>query len=211
MPLLSFSYPLFFGGKGFDFSTIFMGIIMTVLSGRFWLGSGRHFRCIPTVVAFPTAAPYRHNTNILVGRPFWFPSESTAQRRIFTSGPARSVWNRRQHLQHQIRKGSNERLYGLFASSTTTTDVASWKKDLNDAQVEAVTKPLYSVTRVIAGPGSGKTRCVFVLFSSMDNLILRGVFSWCMIWTLYFLLGTEMLTILVFVNAPYIFSLPETK
>lgn len=43
-------------------------------------------------------------------------------------------------------------------SAAAATAIAPWQRDLNDAQIEAVTKPLYSVTRVIAGPGSGKTR-----------------------------------------------------
>jgi len=35
---------------------------------------------------------------------------------------------------------------------------SAWETDLNPSQVEAVTKSLTSITRVIAGPGSGKTR-----------------------------------------------------
>ena len=153
----------------------FLGfILMTILSGRVWLGSRRRFRptsFLPTVVAFQTAAPYQHinNNNNLVEGHFWFPPESTAKRGIHTGQSISSVLTgRRRQLQHNnvisSRRGGNERFCGLSASSTAsaTADVASWKKDLNDAQIEAVTKPLYSVTRVIAGPGSGKTRCVFV-------------------------------------------------
>ena len=46
------------------------------------------------------------------------------------------------------------------AATTTTTTIKepAWQQDLNEAQIDAVTKPLYSITRVIAGPGSGKTR-----------------------------------------------------
>lgn len=36
--------------------------------------------------------------------------------------------------------------------------IPAWQKELNPTQLEAVTKPVYSITRVVAGPGSGKTR-----------------------------------------------------
>lgn len=50
-----------------------------------------------------------------------------------------------------------EEVENLFEhDSTTAYDVIL--DGLNDAQVQAVTQPLHSVTRVVAGPGAGKTR-----------------------------------------------------
>lgn len=44
------------------------------------------------------------------------------------------------------------------ADDTTTDNEPSFLHGLNTSQREAVTQPLYSITRVIAGPGAGKTR-----------------------------------------------------
>ncbi|CAB9520304.1 helicase PcrA [Seminavis robusta] len=73
----------------------------------------------------------------------------------------------------QLDSTSSRRSFRLFSSQnedhvqTTTTRIRKpsirlgseeWAKDLNEAQLEAVTKPVYSINRVVAGPGSGKTR-----------------------------------------------------
>ena len=58
--------------------------------------------------------------------------------------------------QQQQRIIGSQRLYESAqpTSARSDTTIAPWQKDLNDAQIEAVTKPLYSVTRVIAGESS---------------------------------------------------------
>ena len=60
--------------------------------------------------------------------------------------------NNNDHRQKQHQS----HYYGTSNDKRST--VAVWQKDLNPSQMEAVTKPLNCVTRVVAGPGSGKTR-----------------------------------------------------
>lgn len=53
-------------------------------------------------------------------------------------------------------------------SSALYSDSLSYLENLNDSQVAAVTQPPASITRVMAGPGSGKTR---VLMSRIAHLL----------------------------------------
>ena len=46
----------------------------------------------------------------------------------------------------------------VYSSAARDTDSSMLLEGLNEAQVEAVTQPLSSITRVVAGPGAGKTR-----------------------------------------------------
>ena len=53
--------------------------------------------------------------------------------------------------QYQNSTLASPRTARRCANSATSSSTQPWKKDLNDAQLEAVTKPLCSITRVIAG------------------------------------------------------------
>jgi len=58
--------------------------------------------------------------------------------------------------------------------SITTTENSLILNGLNPSQVEAVTQPLKAVTRVIAGPGSGKTRVLTCRVAHLLNQDPRG-------------------------------------
>jgi DNA helicase-2/ATP-dependent DNA helicase PcrA len=69
-------------------------------------------------------------------------------------------------------------------SDTSTADAGSSiiLQDLNPSQVEAVTQPLSAITRVVAGPGSGKTRVLtcriaYLLEEDPTNRILGVTFT----------------------------------
>lgn len=54
--------------------------------------------------------------------------------------------------------------------STSVTATHSWVKELNPSQREATLRPRNSITRVIAGPGAGKTK---VLTSRIAHLLIE--------------------------------------
>ena len=79
---------------------------------------------------------YLHFPPIRLNNPaFYLKPSSTSASRCFLSGP---------HSSTQLCSANDED--------------AIFLKGLNAAQAEAVTQPLASITRVVAGPGAGKTR-----------------------------------------------------
>ena len=68
------------------------------------------------------------------------------------------------------------------SSARYSTHSASILHGLNDAQVDAVTQPLSSITRVVAGPGAGKTRVLtcriaHLLYEDPNNKVLAVTFT----------------------------------
>lgn len=113
------------------------------------------------------------------------------------------VWNcvtllssRQQLLLRRVHAFVNDgvttrsrcRRRGLSILSETTSDAEHPShlnpilQDLNPNQVEAVTQPQHSITRVIAGPGSGKTRVLtsriaYLLHTTKNDRILGVTFT----------------------------------
>jgi len=83
-------------------------------------------------------------------------------------------------LSTQIEEGDDIIIEEDMAATTVESNGATYDiilDGLNDAQVEAVTQPLSSITRVVAGPGAGKTRvliCRIAYLLKEDNGVEHG-------------------------------------
>lgn len=71
-----------------------------------------------------------------------------------------------EEFSSQQESGQNKNLIGKYEEMTSIII-----KDLNPSQIKATTSPYHSITRVIAGPGAGKTR---VLTSRIAWLLLQS-------------------------------------
>jgi DNA helicase-2/ATP-dependent DNA helicase PcrA len=78
-----------------------------------------------------------------------------------------------------LRREGNNR---FMSSSSQRFSAHNYLHNLNDAQIEAVTQPLEGITRVVAGPGAGKTkvltcRIAHLLREDPTNKILAVTFT----------------------------------
>lgn len=85
--------------------------------------------------------------------------------------PQRTYSVSRVHAEHQRGQSLGTTSSAGLSVQLDTDDEYKLLKGLNENQIEAVTLPRHSISRVIAGPGSGKTR---VLTTRIAWLLITG-------------------------------------